>query len=166
MWTIQTAESVLLTCWPPVPLERKVSFRISCLCSNICSSNEFSGITITPMVEVCMHLLFSVSGTRWTLITPEWVAHSLKVFGPIARKLIRFLFSPKNQILSLNFKRCINSFDSSPPTLTFICTRALGESVSRNSSFKTVSWKCSTRSTFSPSLSDYFSKSSSFLIFI
>ena len=28
-WVIRTAESVLLTCWPPAPDDRKVSMRMS-----------------------------------------------------------------------------------------------------------------------------------------
>ncbi|OGO52183.1 MAG: hypothetical protein A2V84_02780 [Chloroflexi bacterium RBG_16_70_13] len=46
-WVRRTAESVLLTCWPPAPCERKVSTRISSQSSSISAVSSTSGRTST-----------------------------------------------------------------------------------------------------------------------
>ena len=66
---MRMALSVLLTCWPPAPEERKVSICKSAgLISN--STSSTSGRTATVTVEVWMRPAASVSGTRWTRWTP------------------------------------------------------------------------------------------------
>ena len=46
-WVSRTAESVLLTCWPPAPWLRNVSTRISSQSSSISTSSSTSGSTST-----------------------------------------------------------------------------------------------------------------------
>ncbi|MNH38883.1 hypothetical protein D3C79_999780 [compost metagenome] len=51
-WVIRIAESVVLTCWPPAPEERKVSiFKSPALISGNSASGT-SGITATVQAEV------------------------------------------------------------------------------------------------------------------
>ena len=66
---IRTAESVVLTLWPPGPLERKTSIRRS-LSSIVTSTCSASGSTRTPAALVCTRPWLSVTGTRWTRWTP------------------------------------------------------------------------------------------------
>ena len=42
-WVMRTADSVLLTCWPPAPEERKVSTRRSLSWISISTSSSISG---------------------------------------------------------------------------------------------------------------------------
>src|SRR5262247_2725151 len=53
MWVTRTADSVLLTCWPPAPPERKVSILRSSSSMSI-STSAASGSTATVAVEVWM----------------------------------------------------------------------------------------------------------------
>ncbi len=62
---MRTAESVVLTCWPPAPLARMVSMRISLAGMSI-STPSASGSTATVAALVWMRPPDSVSGTRWT----------------------------------------------------------------------------------------------------
>ena len=66
---MRTAESVVLTLWPPGPLERKTSMRRSCG-SIATSTSSASGITQTPAALVWMRPWLSVTGTRCTRCTP------------------------------------------------------------------------------------------------
>ena len=66
---MRTAESVVLTLWPPGPLERKTSMRRS-LSLTWTSTGSASGITSTPAALVCTRPWLSVTGTRWTRCTP------------------------------------------------------------------------------------------------
>jgi hypothetical protein len=67
---IRTAESVVLTLWPPGPELRNTSIRRS-RCSSTCTSTSLaSGRTATVTVEVWMRPEDSVTGTRWTRCTP------------------------------------------------------------------------------------------------
>ncbi len=50
-WVMRTAESVLLTCWPPEPDARKVSMRMSLSRISI-STSSTSGRTATVAAEV------------------------------------------------------------------------------------------------------------------
>ena len=68
-WVIRTAESVVLTLWPPGPEERKTSIRRS-FSSISTSTASASGSTSTPAAEVWMRPCDSVTGTRWTRCTP------------------------------------------------------------------------------------------------
>ena len=68
-WVIRTAESVVLTLWPPGPLERNTSMRRS-FSSIVTSTCSASGITSTPAAVVCTRPCDSVTGTRWTRCTP------------------------------------------------------------------------------------------------
>ena len=71
MCVIRTAESVVFTCWPPLPLERYVSMRSSLASSISSSTSPASGRTATVTAEVWMRPEASVSGTRWTRCTPD-----------------------------------------------------------------------------------------------
>ena len=68
-WVMRMADSVLLTCCPPAPEERKVSICRS-LGSMVNSTSSASGITATVAAEVWMRPEDSVSGTRWTRWVP------------------------------------------------------------------------------------------------
>src|SRR5665648_1264358 len=68
-WVIRTAESVVLTLWPPGPEDRKTS-TLRSLVSIVTSTSSTSGITHTPAAEVWMRPWDSVTGTRWTRCTP------------------------------------------------------------------------------------------------
>ena len=68
-WVIRTAESVVLTLWPPGPAERKTSMRRS-FSSIVTSTCSASGSTSTPAALVCTRPCDSVTGTRWTRCTP------------------------------------------------------------------------------------------------
>ena len=66
---MRTAEYVVLTLWPPGPLEQNVSMRRS-FASIWMSTSSASGSTATVAVDVWMRPLASVAGTRWTRCTP------------------------------------------------------------------------------------------------
>ena len=66
---MRTAESVVLTLWPPGPLDRKTSMRRS-FGSIETSTSSASGITHTPEALVWILPWLSVTGTRWTRCTP------------------------------------------------------------------------------------------------
>ena len=66
---MRTAESVVLTLWPPGPLERKTSMRRSCGSIDT-STSSASGMTQTPAALVWMRPWLSVTGTRCTRCTP------------------------------------------------------------------------------------------------
>ncbi len=68
-WVIRTAESVVLTDWPPGPEERYTSIRRS-LATISTSTSSASGVTSTPAAEVWMRPWDSVAGTRCTRCTP------------------------------------------------------------------------------------------------
>ena len=67
---MRMALSVLFTCWPPAPEERKVSICRSAGSSST-STSSTSGSTATVAVEVWMRPPASVSGTRCTRWTPD-----------------------------------------------------------------------------------------------
>ena len=66
---IRTAESVVLTLWPPGPEERNTSIRRSFALSST-STSSTSGVTSTPAADVWIRPWDSVTGTRWTRCTP------------------------------------------------------------------------------------------------
>ena len=68
---MRMAESVLLTCWPPAPLARKVSMRSSAGFSVTSSASSGSGITATVQALVWMRPCDSVAGTRCTRWPPD-----------------------------------------------------------------------------------------------
>ena len=68
-WVIRTAESVVLTLWPPGPLLRKTSMRRS-LSLISTSTASASGTTRTPAALVWIRPWDSVTGTRCTRCTP------------------------------------------------------------------------------------------------
>ena len=68
-WVMRTAESVVLTDWPPGPEERKTSMRRS-LALISTSTSSASGSTSTPAAEVWIRPWDSVTGTRCTRCTP------------------------------------------------------------------------------------------------
>ena len=55
-WVMRTAESVVLTCWPPAPLARMVSMRMSSARISM-SISSASGSTATVAAEVWMRPL-------------------------------------------------------------------------------------------------------------
>ncbi len=67
---MRTAESVVLTLWPPGPDERKTSTRRSAGSISM-STSSASGSTATVTVEVWMRPCDSVAGTRCTRCTPR-----------------------------------------------------------------------------------------------
>ena len=67
---MRTAESVVLTDWPPGPDERLTSIRRSFSSSISTSTSSASGRTTTVTVEVWIRPLDSVAGMRWTRWTP------------------------------------------------------------------------------------------------
>ena len=69
LWVMRTAESVVLTDWPPGPEDRYTSTCRS-LGSTCTSTSSASGSTATVAVEVWMRPWDSVSGTRCTLWVP------------------------------------------------------------------------------------------------
>ena len=69
MCVMRTAESVVLTLWPPGPRARKISTRRS-LDWMSTSTSSASGSTATVAVEVWMRPAASVTGTRCTRCTP------------------------------------------------------------------------------------------------
>ena len=65
----RTAESVLLTCWPPAPCERKVSTRMLSQSSSISTSSSASGRTSTSANVVWRRFCESnglIRTSRWT----------------------------------------------------------------------------------------------------
>ena len=69
LWVMRTAESVVLTDWPPGPVERKTSTSRSF--SSMCTStSSASGSTATVATEVWMRPWLSVAGTRCTRCDP------------------------------------------------------------------------------------------------
>ena len=69
IWVMRTAESVVLTCWPPAPEARMVSMRMSSGRMSM-SMSSTSGSTATVAAEVWMRPDASVAGTRCTRCTP------------------------------------------------------------------------------------------------
>ena len=68
---MRTAESVLLTCWPPAPDARNVSMRMSAGLIVMSAIGSASGITATVHADVWMRPCASVSGTRCTRWPPD-----------------------------------------------------------------------------------------------
>ena len=84
---MRTAESVVLTLWPPGPDERLTSMRRSAASSIWTSTSSASGSTATVAVEVWMRPLDSVSGTRWTRWTPPSYLRRLQAPSPRTWKM-------------------------------------------------------------------------------
>ena len=70
-WVRRTAESVLLTCWPPAPCERNVSTRISSQSSSISTSSSTSGSTSTSANVVWRRFCESNGLMRTSRCTPR-----------------------------------------------------------------------------------------------
>lgn len=70
VWYILTAESVVLTCWPPAPDDRRVS-TFKSFSSIFISTSSKVGRIETADVEVWIRPALSVLGTRWTRWTPD-----------------------------------------------------------------------------------------------
>ncbi|MNX33640.1 hypothetical protein D3C86_638690 [compost metagenome] len=70
-WVIRIADSVLFTCWPPAPEERKVSTRRSAGLITISSTSSASGMIATVAAEVWIRPCDSVAGTRCTRWVPD-----------------------------------------------------------------------------------------------
>ena len=76
---MRTAESVVLTLWPPGPEERNTSIRRSSGWIWT-STSSASGITATVTVEVWIRPPASVAGTRWTRWTP--LSYFRRLYAP------------------------------------------------------------------------------------
>ena len=79
---IRTAESVVLTLWPPGPDERYTSIFRS-LGSMSTSTSSASGSTDTVAEDVCTRPLASVTGTRWTRCTPASCSSRVQASSPL-----------------------------------------------------------------------------------
>ena len=86
-WVMRMADSVLLMCWPPAPLERKVSIFRSFGSIRI-STSSASGSTATVTAEVCILPWLSVTGTRCTRWMPLSNFKREKTFSPSMEKTI------------------------------------------------------------------------------
>src|SRR5882672_8205247 len=111
---MRTADSVLLTCWPPAPLDRYTSISRSAGLISMWMSSSTSGETNTEANDVCRRLLESKISAR----KPCLSAH------------LRYM---RRSI-------CAQSWASVPPAPAWISTKALCESISpgnirANSSF-------------------------------
>ena len=84
---MRIADSVLLTCWPPAPLARKVSILRSASLMTM-STSSASGSTATVAAEVWMRPEASVSGTRWTRCTPDSNLSLAKAPRPLISAMI------------------------------------------------------------------------------
>src|SRR5699024_10706586 len=69
-WVIRTAESVVLTPWPPLPDDRYTSILRSDSSISTGPTSSGSGKTSTPAADVCTRPWDSVTGTRCTRWTP------------------------------------------------------------------------------------------------
>ena len=72
MWVMRTAESVVLTLWPPGPRERYTSIWRS-FGSMSTSTSSASASTVTVADDVWMRPWLSVTGTRCTRCGPALV---------------------------------------------------------------------------------------------
>ena len=70
-WVRRTAESVLLTCWPPAPLARYVSTRSSFSSISTAASSGTSGMTSTSAKLVCRRFCESYGLIRTSRCTPR-----------------------------------------------------------------------------------------------
>ena len=73
MWVRRTADSVLLTCWPPAPCERIVSVRTSFSSMSILMRSSTTGETTTLANDVCRRALESNGEMRTRRCTPASV---------------------------------------------------------------------------------------------
>src|SRR5437588_2463894 len=89
---MRTAESVLLTCCPPAPVERYVSMRRSCALITIPPSSVLSssGITSTSAKDVCRRWFWSNGEMRTRRCTPCSDRSRPYARGPRTRKVALF----------------------------------------------------------------------------
>ena len=87
LWMICTAESVVLTPWPPLPEARQTLISNSSGLISM-STSSASGRTATVAVLVWMRPCASVAGTRWTRWTPLSYLRRLKTSFPVTPKII------------------------------------------------------------------------------
>ena len=89
-WVMRMALSVLLTCCPPAPEERKVSiWRSRGSMEN--STSSISGSTATVAALVWIRPLLSVTGTRWTRWAPLSNFSRDQAPSPSIKKLISLM---------------------------------------------------------------------------
>ena len=86
----RTAESVVLTPWPPGPDERYTSTRMSFVVDRT-STSSASGSTATVTVEVWMRPCDSVAGTRWTRWTPRSYLSRLHDAAALDERIASFM---------------------------------------------------------------------------
>src|SRR5207253_1327897 len=92
---IRTADDVLFTCWPPAPLERKVSTLRSSGRISIASSASISGITSTSANEVWRRCAWSKGERRTSRCTPRSARRQAgEVFRP------RFQLAPGGDLFT------------------------------------------------------------------
>src|SRR5688572_31412861 len=83
----RTAEYVVLTLWPPGPLEQNVSIRRSFSLIWM-STSSASGSTATVAVDVWMRPEASVAGTRWTRRSEEHTSELQSQSNLVCRLLL------------------------------------------------------------------------------
>ena len=89
---MRIAESVTLTCWPPAPLDRNVSMRMSFSSISMSSSSGSSGHTYTDANDVCRRAAWSNGEIRTSRCTPASADSSPKANSPDTVTVA--LFSP------------------------------------------------------------------------
>ncbi len=87
IWVMRTADSVLLTCWPPAPDARNTSMRMSSGRIST-STSSASGRMATVAAEVWMRPCDSVAGTRCTRWVPDSNFRRLYTLSPAMRAMI------------------------------------------------------------------------------
>ena len=165
---IRTAESVVLTDWPPGPDERNTSIRSS-FGSMVTSTSSASGSTSTPAALVWIRPCDSVTGTRCTRCTPP--SHFSRDQTPLPPSGTPLVFTaretsftpPRSESCTsitsvtqpcrsayrvyIRSRSAANSADSSPPSPALISTitslascgsRGISSSASRSSSTGSV----------------------------
>ena len=106
---MRTAESVVLTDWPPGPLERYTSIRRSLWLTSI-STSSASGSTATVAVEVWMRPCDSVAGMRCTRWTPD--SNFIFEYTPLPLIMNETSLKPPTSFsvasISSTFQRCVS----------------------------------------------------------
>ena len=93
---MRTALSVVLTHWPPWPVERYTSMRRS-LESMVTSTSSTSGSTATVQVLVWMRPPDSVEGTRCTRCTP--LSNLRRLNAPSPTMVNTASFTPPSSVM-------------------------------------------------------------------
>src|SRR5688572_59265 len=141
----RTADSVLLTCWPPAPLERYTSILMSAGFRSILMSSSTSGDTNTEANEVWRRLPESNGDLRTRRCTPVSVRSQPYAYSPLTSMVALLMpatspacesntsASKPRDAAHLRYMRssiCAQSCASVPPAPAWISRKALCESIS------------------------------------